>query len=328
MREPADYTIVLPVYFNEESLLPAYEKLKAEMLALHPRLYGTLLYVDDGSGDHSFDILRQIQAKNEIPVSIVKLSRNYGQAMAIRAGIAHCESAAAIVMSADDQEPATLVPQMLDEHFNKKNEVVICNRADREDGIYRKWSSRMFYSIMQQLCFKDMPIGGFDCFLLGSTAMDAFRREQELQPFVQGQVLRLGFSRSTISYTRQKREFGRSRWTLGQKVALFFDGLMNYSFFPIRAVSYLGIIIALLGMLYAFTVFVDKIVVGNPVKGWTPLMIVLLVLGGGQMLTLGVFGEYLWRIFVQVQRRSPYLVETFLPAPKSHSSPVDNITRA
>ncbi len=314
MSASADFTIVLPVYFNEESLLPAYEKLKEEILAQRPRLQGALLYVDDGSGDRSFDVLRQIHAKGEVPVTILKLSRNFGQVMAIRAGLAHCDSPAAIVMSADGQEPASLISQMLAEHFGKKNEVVICTRAEREEGAYRTWTSRLFYGLMQKLCFKEMPMGGFDCFLLGPAAQQAFRQEQELQPFLQGQILRLGFSRAFISYTRLKREFGRSRWTLGRKTAYFFDGLMNYSFFPIRAVSYLGVLLALLGLIYAAVVLFYKVLAGNPVKGWTPLMIVVLVLGGAQMLTLGVFGEYIWRILVQVQRRNPYLIEQVVPA--------------
>ncbi len=309
MNPKTDYTIILPVYFNEGSLLPAYEKLKAEILALQPRLRGGLLYVDDGSGDRSFEILQQIHAKGEIPVSIVKLSRNFGQVMAIRAGISQCTSPIAIVISADGQEPADLIPQMLAEHVDQKNEVVICTRADREENAYRIWTSRLFYATMRKLCFKDMPTGGFDCFLLGPAALDAFRQEQELQPFLQGQILRLGFSRSFISYTRLKREFGSSRWSLGKKVAYFFDGLMNYSFFPIRAVSYLGIALAMLGLAYAGVVLLAKLLVGNPIKGWAPLMIVVLVLGGAQMLTLGVFGEYLWRILVQVQRRNPFLIE-------------------
>lgn len=314
MSPRLDFTVVLPVYYNEESLLPAYDKLKTVILGLQPKLRGGLLYVDDGSGDGSFDVLKQLHAKGEIPVSVVKLSRNFGQVMAIRAGLAHCDATAAIVMSADGQEPVDLIPQMLAKHFDGQSEVVVCTRADREEGAYRTWTSRLFYATMRKLCIPDMPTGGFDCFLLGPAAQAAFRQEQELQPFLQGQILRLGFPRAWISYVRLKREFGRSRWTLGKKVAYFFDGLMNYSFFPIRAVSYLGILLAALGLLYAFVVLLAKLLVGNPVKGWTPLMIVVLVLGGAQMLTLGVFGEYLWRILVQVQRRSPYFVEQVLPS--------------
>jgi dolichol-phosphate mannosyltransferase len=313
MTPRLDFTVILPVYYNEESLLPAYEKLKSVILALQPRLRGGLLYVDDGSGDQSLDVLRHIQAKGELPVTIVKLSRNFGQVMAIRAGLAHCDSSAAIVMSADGQEPEELIPQMLARHLDDRNEIVICTRSHREEGAYRTWTSRLFYGLMQRLCFPDMPLGGFDCFLLGPAARAAFLKEQERQPFLQGQILRLGFSRAFIPYTRRQREFGRSRWTLGKKIAYFFDGLMNYSFFPIRAVSYVGIALAFLGLLYAAIVLLAKLFIGNPVKGWTPLMIVILVLGGAQMLTLGVFGEYLWRILVQVQQRNPYWIESIEP---------------
>lgn len=309
-----DFTIVLPVFYNEASLLPAYEKLKAIILAQQPQRRGSLLYVDDGSGDRSLEVLRQIHAKGDIPVSIIKLSRNFGQVMAIRAGLAHCDSTAAIVMSADGQEPTDLIPQMLARHFDDHKEIVICTRFNREEGAYRTWTSRLFYGLMQRLCFPDMPLGGFDCFLIGPAARSAFLKERERQPFLQGQILRLGFSRAFISYTRLKREHGHSRWTLGRKIAYFFDGLMNYSFFPIRAVSYIGIALAFLGLLYAVIVLLAKVLGGNPVKGWTPLMIVILVLGGAQMLTLGVFGEYLWRILVQVQQRNPYWIEQVIPA--------------
>lgn len=314
MNPPLDFVVVLPVYYNEESLRPAYAKLKAEILALQPRLRGGLVYVDDGSGDGSLAVLRELRGRGEIPVQIVKLSRNFGQNMAIRAGIAESPDAAAvIVMSADGQEPADLIPQMLSRHFGDRNEVVICSRADREEGLYRTWSSRCFYGLMRKLCFRDMPTGGFDCFLLGRAAKQAYLAERELQPFIQGQILRLGFPRAGIAYTRLRREFGRSRWTLGMKIAYLFDGLMNYSFLPIRAVSYMGAILAVLGLAYAAVVMLDKIFFGNPTKGWAPLMIAILVLGGAQMLTLGVFGEYLWRILVQVQRRSPYVIEQVLP---------------
>lgn len=307
--ESADFTIVLPVYYNEQSLLPAYEELKAVLLEKPAGCRGGLLYVDDGSGDGSLAVLRQIQTRGDVPVTVVKLSRNFGQVMAIRAGVAHAETSAVIVMSADGQEPASLVGAMLEAWKGNGAEVVVCTRSDREDGWYRKWTSRIFYGLMQRLCFRDMPRGGFDCFLLGPAARRAFLAESERQPFLQGQILELGFPRVFIPYVRLARQFGKSRWTFGKKLAYFFDGLMNYSFAPIRFVSFLGMALAVMGLLYAVVVFFAKILVGNPVQGWTPLMIAVLVLGGAQMLTLGIFGEYLWRILVQAQRRAPYIVE-------------------
>ena len=153
------------------------------------------------------------------------------------------------------------------------------------------------------------PPGSFDNLFLIKKGKSAFLAENERQPFLQGQILGLGFSRKFIPYVRLSRKFGVSKWTFWKKLAYFFDGLMNYSFAPIRFVSFLGFALAGLGLLYAMVVFFAKILVGNPVQGWTPLMIAILVLGGAQMLTLGIFGEYLWRILVQAQHRAPYIVE-------------------
>ncbi|MBR4252027.1 MAG: glycosyltransferase family 2 protein [Kiritimatiellae bacterium] len=310
--DATEFTIVLPVYYNEASLEPAYEDLKSAIEAAKPAWRGRLLYVDDGSGDGSFDVLRRIQARGEVPVTLVKLSRNFGQVMAIRAGIAHAETPVVIVMSADGQEPASLVGEMLAAHAPGGAEVAICTRSGREEGLYRTWTSKAFYGLMRRFCFRDMPLGGFDCFLLGAKAKAAFLDETERQPFLQGQILGLGFSRTFIPYVRLSRKFGVSRWTFWKKLAYFFDGLMNYSFAPIRFVSFLGFALAGMGLLYALVVFFAKILVGNPVQGWTPLMIAILVLGGAQMLTLGIFGEYLWRILVQAQHRAPYVVETIV----------------
>ena len=304
-----DFTIVLPVYYNEASLEPAYAELKSAIEAAGPAWRGRLLYVDDGSGDASFAVLRRIQARAELPVTVVKLSRNFGQVMAIRAGIAHAETPVVIVMSADGQEPVSLIGEMLSAHASGDAEVVVCTRSDREENLYRKWTSKAFYGLMRRFCFRDMPLGGFDCFLLGEKAKAAFLAENERQPFLQGQILGIGFSRKFIPYVRLSRKFGVSKWTFWKKLAYFFDGLMNYSFAPIRFVSFLGFALAGLGLLYALVVFFAKILVGNPVQGWTPLMIAILVLGGAQMLTLGIFGEYLWRILVQAQHRAPYIVE-------------------
>lgn len=313
-----EFTIVLPVYYNEASLEPAYAELKSAIEAAKPAWRGRLLYVDDGSGDGSFEVLRRIQARREIPVTVVKLSRNFGQVMAIRAGIVHAETPVVIVMSADGQEPVSLIGAMLSAHGEDGAEVAVCTRSDREESHYRKWTSRAFYGLMRRFCFREMPVGGFDCFLLGEKAKAAYLAETERQPFLQGQILGLGFSRKFIPYVRLSRKFGVSKWTFWKKLAYFFDGLMNYSFAPIRFVSFLGMALAVLGLLYALVVFFAKILVGNPVQGWTPLMIAILVLGGAQMLTLGIFGEYLWRILVQAQHRAPYIVERVFRDAESH----------
>ncbi|NCC62835.1 MAG: hypothetical protein EOM12_18365 [Verrucomicrobiae bacterium] len=175
---------------------------------------------------------------------------------------------------------------------------------------------------MKKLSFPNMPIGGFDYLLLGRQALEILNNSSEAHPFFQGQILWMGFPIKFIEYFRRERKHGKSRWTMGKKITYLIDGLMAYSFLPIRLVSVLGIVIACMGFLYAVIVFFARICWGNPVTGWAPLMIVLLVLGGFQMLTLGVFGEYMWRILAQVRMREPYIVERIWDETEGESAPL------
>lgn len=154
-----------------------------------------------------------------------------------------------------------------------------------------------------------MPEGGFDFVLIGRRVIDSLLSNREAHGFFQGQILWTGFKTKFIPYRRRQRTEGRSRWTFGKKLTFLIDGVISYSFFPIRLISLLGIIFAAGGFFYAFLILVIKILWGNPIQGWAPLMIMILVMGGFQMLMLGVIGEYLWRSLAQVRNRDPYIVD-------------------
>jgi dolichol-phosphate mannosyltransferase len=199
---------------------------------------------------------------------------------------------------------------MLEAHFEEQFEIVACARQGRDESWYRVLSSKLFYALMRKLSFSNMPPGGFDFLLLGRRAREVLLRNQEAYPFLQGQVLWMGFKTKLIKYRRQERKIGRSRWTFGKKITALINGVIGYSFLPIRLMSGMGILMALLGFLYAVSIFVTRIFWGHPVQGWAPLMIVVLIIGGVQMLMLGVIGEYLWRTLAQVRNREPYIIET------------------
>jgi dolichol-phosphate mannosyltransferase len=308
-QERIDFTVVVPVYFNEGLLADTMRGLHESVLAANPQRRGEVVFVDDGSGDGSLRELLEIRARHPECVRVIKLTRNFGQVSAIRAGMAHARGECAIAMSADGQDPSDLVNEMLSAYFDEGCEVVICARQGRDESAYRVWTSRFFYRLMRRICFPDMPSGGFDFVLLGRRARLAYLRSREAQPFFQGQILWMGFRTRRIEYRRLERRKGVSRWTFARKLTYLIDGVTSYSFLPLRMVSAAGILTAGLGFLYALVVLVNWLVQGHPVKGWTPLMIVVLILGGGQMLTLGIFGEYLWRVLAQVQQREPYLVD-------------------
>jgi dolichol-phosphate mannosyltransferase len=162
---------------------------------------------------------------------------------------------------------------------------------------------------MRRFAVRGIPPGGFDYFLISRKVLDIMVRMREKNTFIKVQVLWTGFEPKVIPYARRRRQVGRSRWTAGKKIKYFIDGFITYSYFPIRFISVTGIATALLGFLYAAAIFADKLLFNNPIKGWAPLMIVILVLSGLQMIMLGIIGEYLWRNYDEARRRPPFIID-------------------
>lgn len=304
-----DYSIVIPVYFNEGSLVKTFTTIDQEVIQENPELRCEIVFVDDGSGDGSLNELLSLREKHPKMIKIVKLTRNFGQPSAVVAGHEIARGRCVVTMSADGQDPADLINQMLRAHFEEGYEVVICEREDREESVYRRVTSKIFYMLMKKLSFPNMPVGGFDYTLIGRRAMDVLLKNIEAHPFFQGQVLWTGFKPKFIPYQRRNREVGESRWSFGKKLTYLIDGVMSYSFLPIRLISLLGGMAAFLGFAYSVVIFVSRLLWGHPIVGWAPLMIVILVLGGVQLLMLGMLGEYLWRTLAQVRNRALYVIE-------------------
>jgi dolichol-phosphate mannosyltransferase len=211
-------------------------------------------------------------------------------------------------MSADGQDPPNIINDMLSAYFDEDYDVVIGTRAGRDESLYRVITSRIFYALIRKMIFPEMPAGGFDFTLMSRRALQVFMRNSKAHFFYQGQILWMGFKTKFIEYHRNARIAGESRWTFGKKITYLIDGILAFSFLPIRFMSLAGITLACLGFLYALIVLLAKLIYGNPIQGWTPLMIVVLVLGGFQSLMLGIIGEYLWRTMSQVQNRDMFII--------------------
>jgi glycosyltransferase involved in cell wall biosynthesis len=304
-----DYSIVIPVYFNEGCLKPLMQSLTTTVIQRNPNYRGEIIFVDDGSGDRSLEELRDIQKDSATRVTVIRLTRNFGQANASLAGYSHAKGKCVITMSADGQEPPELINDMLKGFFDESYDVVICTRASREESFYRKITSQLYFFLMRKLTFKNMPRGGFDFCLMSRRAVEAFLRNLDAHPSGQGQILWMGFKTKFLSYHRPARLTGTSRWTFAKKFTSFLNGIMAYSFAPIRFMSLAGCVFSLLGFVYAGLILIDGLFLGNPVKGWAPLMIMILIMGGFQMIMLGIIGEYLWRTLAQVRGRDMYLID-------------------
>ena len=315
-----DYSIVIPVYYNEGCLRPLVQALQATVLKTNLDRSAEIIFVDDGSGDASLAELFQIQEELSDVVRIIKLTRNFGQASALLAGYHQARGKCVITMSADGQEPPEMVNEMLKAFFTENYQIVICAREARDESNYRIITSRLFYYLMRKLTFKNMPKGGFDFWLVGRRALEVLLRNVDVNPFYQGHVLWMGFKTKFLTYRRRERLSGVSKFTFAKKLNGLLAGVLQFSFVPIRIMSLAGCVFALLGFIYAGLIFVDALFLGNPVKGWSPLMIMVLVIGGFQMIMLGIIGEYLWRTLAQVRRRDVYVVDAIYETAPNQST--------
>jgi dolichol-phosphate mannosyltransferase len=311
-KKAPDYSCVLPVYFNEGALTNTFNQLKERVIDANPEYTAEIIFVDDGSGDGSYRELVELRKSNPGLVKVVKLTRNFGQVSALMAGFSQAKGQCVIAMSADGQDPVELINDMIKGHFDEHYELVICHREERDESYTRKLTSEAFYSLVRRLSFSNMPVGGFDYFLMGRRALEVLLRNAEAHPFLQGQILWTGFPVKYLSYRRQAREIGASRWTLGKKITYLIDGVMSYSSMPIRLMSIAGFVIASTGFLYALYIMATRLIWGSVIQGWAALMVVSLVLGGIQLLMLGVIGEYMWRTLAQARSRDAYVIEEVL----------------
>ena len=301
-------SIIIPIYFNEGSINKTYQSLISEVFSKFPNLTFEIIFVDDGSKDGSFEEIQEIQAQNK-SIKVIQFSRNFGQVAALYAGYEVANGEGILNIAADLQEPVNLIIEMISSFIHEEAPIIVGQRIDREESYYRKMTSKFFYVMMRKLSFSNMPDGGFDVALISKEVKDKIMELNESNPFWQGQILWTGFPVKFIPYARQKRDTGKSRWTFSKKIKYLLDGVLNYSYAPLRFFSLIGIISFLLGILYSMIIIIQYIFWGTPFVGWAPLMIIILLFSGMQLLVLGLIGEYLWRTLEQTKNRPKFIIK-------------------
>lgn len=314
MSEPDTHlvSLVIPVYYNAENIPVTWCAVSEALAELPSEIDWEVVFVDDGSGDGSYERLLEVHRTTPRRVRIVKLTRNFGQVAAILAGFRHAVGDCCVVMSADLQDPPELIVEMVDCWKKGERKIVLATRESREDGWLARIGSRTFYKLMRRYAIPNMPDGGFDFFLVDRAVVDIINRADEKNSFLQGQVLWTGYEPVLISYARRRREIGRSRWTLSRKLKYLADGFVSYTETPVRLITLSGLVVSMLSFGYAFLILVLKLFWGLAVQGWAPLMITVLMLGGIQMVMLGVIGEYLWRNSHESRRRPNFVIESMI----------------
>jgi glycosyltransferase involved in cell wall biosynthesis len=303
-------SVVVPVYFNAESLPRLAERLRE--VAARADFQLEVIFVDDGSGDDSWARIQAITAAWPAARGI-RLTRNFGSQMAIVAGLHEARGDAAATLTADLQEPPELLLKLV-EAWRGGATAVLAVRASRPEPWPTRAAANLYYRTLRRLAFTSMPAGGFDCFLIGRPAIDFLTESREVHTSLPGLILWAGFPTALVAYERMPRQEGRSRWTFARKVKFFIDSVISFSYTPLRWMSVLGALLALMAFGYAALILVLKLIADQPIRGWTSLMVALAFFSGVQLLSLGILGEYLWRTLDAARGRRGFLVRERTPA--------------
>ena len=299
-------SIIVPVYYNQDNLLPLYVDLKEKVLMKLNMEY-EIIFVDDGSKDKSYEVMQNI-AKLDENIKNVKLSRNFGEHSALLAGLSQCTGDCAVRKAADLQEPSEMILEMI-KKYEEGNEVVLAVRTDREEPISQKAFSNLYAFLMRKLALPNMPKGGFDTFLIDRQIIDLLVKMQERNTSLMSQILWAGFKIATVPYVRKKREIGKSKWTLSKKIKLVYDSLLSFSYFPIKMITMMGFFNFLISLIVLFFIIYKKATGLIDVEGYASIIMIMLMGFGIIMLSIGILGEYLWRTYDAARRRPPYIIE-------------------
>lgn len=299
-------SIVIPVYYNQDNLVPLYQDIKEKVIKKIDYDY-EIVMVNDGSQDRSYEIMKELSQKDK-NIKIVSLSRNFGSHAAILCGLSKCTGDCAVIKAADLQEPTELVLEMV-ESWKRGNNVVLATREARDESKKQIFFADLYYKLVKKMALPNMPEHGFDVYLIDRKVINVLNNLDEKNSALTGQILWSGFRTDVVYYRRLAREIGTSKWTLRKKIRLVMDTLFSFTSLPITLVLVVGSVSVIIACVWALIVLVCKIKGIIAVSGWTTLIIFNLFSFGLIMLTLGILGEYLWRTFDASRKRPPYIIE-------------------
>lgn len=300
-------SIVIPVYYNKESLKPLYEDIRTKLVDSGVIDDYEIVMVDDGSGDESYQEMEQIRAKDR-RVKIYKLSRNFGSHSAIMCGISKASGDCVVVKSADMQEPTEIIVEMLEKWSNGAN-VVLAVREERNEGKLKVAFANIYYRFVRRFILSSMPINGFDVYLIDKKVANVLKSLDERNSVLTAMLLWMGFRTEYVYYTRLARIHGKSRWTFKKKVRLFENSIYSFSDFPIRLVTSVGVVSFCVAAVWGIVVLLMRLKGGIDVTGWTTMFILNLLSFGIMMSTMGILGQYIWRIYDDTRKRPSYIIE-------------------
>jgi glycosyltransferase involved in cell wall biosynthesis len=303
--------VIVPAY-NEAAGLPEFHRrLSASMQGIGESW--EVVYVNDGSRDDTLAVMQALHAADP-RAAVLGLSRNFGKEVATTAGLDHARGAAVVVIDADLQDPPEVIPELV-AVWRQGFDMVYAQRRERHgDSALKKLTATLFYRLMQRMGRVSLPPNAGDFRLMSRRVVQALLQMREQHRFMKGLFAWVGFPSQAVLYDRAPRHAGHSKWNYWRLWNFALEGITSFTVMPLKIATYLGLVIALFAAVYGAVIVLRTLLIGNPVPGYPSLMAVVLFLGGAQLMTLGVIGEYLGRVFNETKQRPLYFVERYIPS--------------
>lgn len=305
-REP-DLSVIIPIYNEEQTIGELYQRLKQAAVSITAN--HELIFINDGSTDHSFLELLKL-SKSDPGVFYINFSRNFGHQIAVTAGLDSCRGKAVVIIDGDLQDPPEVIPELYAK-YKEGFEVVYAKRVEREgESLFKKATAKLFYRIMKRLTSIDIPVDTGDFRLIDRKIVEYLKQMPEQNKFLRGQIAWLGFNQTEVLFSREKRKHGKTGYSFGKMLRFALDGITSFSDKPLSLVTQLGFSISLISFLIILYATYAHFVLNRTITGWTSLIISSMFIGGVQLISIGIIGEYISRMNKNIINRPMYIVES------------------
>ncbi|MGY3766902.1 glycosyltransferase family 2 protein [Vagococcus vulneris] len=303
-------SICIPMYNESDNINEFYRQINDTLKPLDHKYNFEFLFINDGSMDDSVDKVRELR-KNDKRVKFVDLSRNYGKEIAMAAGFDYAQGDAVITMDADLQHPPKTILEMV-KYWEEGYQDVYGKRRERKgESWFKKKCSELYYKILRK--FSKVPVlsGVGDYRLLDKVCINGIRRMRETQRYTKGLYMWIGYRKKEVLFDAEERFSGETKWKFTDLVGLALDGITSNTTFPLKISTFVGVVVSLISFVYMIFVLISTLIFGNSVPGYPTLVILILFLGGFQLLSLGILGEYLGKIFMETKDRPLYFIQSY-----------------
>jgi len=300
-----DITVIIPVYNEEDNISMLHERLRSVLTQITTQY--EMIFINDGSRDNSMPMIKAL-SKEHKEVRYIDFSRNFGHQVAVTAGLDKSNGDAVVIIDADLQDP----PELIIEMYKKMKEgfqVVYAKRKQRKgESLFKLWTAKLFYRILSKITSISIPVDTGDFRIMDRKIVNILKEMPEKNKYLRGQISWIGFNQTYVEYERQQRQGGETGYTFQKMLRFALDGITGFSDLPLKIVTYFGFMVSIFAFFVMLYALYSRYIIKDYVPGWASLMIVILFIGGIQMIAIGIIGEYLSRMNNNIRNRPLYII--------------------